>query len=60
VVYPPDAPPWREAVKLAFIIVACVLFVLDAFAYWAPGGTWGGRLQSVGLAFFAASFIAPG
>lgn len=42
---------------LAFLIVAIILFLLDAFAYWAPGGTWGGRLQSVGLAFFAASFL---
>ena len=44
----------------AFLYVAVILFVLDAFAYWAPGGTWGGRLQSVGLAFFAASFAVPG
>ena len=46
--------------KLAFVIVAIVLFIIDSFAYWVPAGTWGGRLQSVGLAFFAASFIAPG
>jgi hypothetical protein len=47
-------------VHLAFLIVGIVLFILDAFAYWAPNGTWGGRLQSVGLAFFAASFLPIG
>lgn len=44
----------------AFIYVAVILFVLDALLYWAPAQPgWGGRLQSVGLAFFAASFAAP-
>jgi hypothetical protein len=42
----------------AFLIVAVVLFVLDAILYWTPQG-YGGRIQSIGLAFFAASFI-PG
>ncbi len=45
---------------LAFLIVSVVLFVIDSLSYWAPGGTWGGRLQSVGLAFFAASFVVSG
>lgn len=44
----------------AFLIVAVVIFALDALAYWAPNGTWGGRLQSVGLAFLAASFLVSG
>jgi hypothetical protein len=44
-------------VHLAFLIVAVVLFALDAVVYWTPNATWGGRLQSVGLAFFAASFL---
>jgi hypothetical protein len=43
--------------KLAFLIVAIILFVLDALFYWMPNPPgWGGRLQSLGLAFFAASF----
>ena len=42
---------------LAFLVVAIVLFALDALAYWQPNGTWGGRIQSVGLAFFAAAFL---
>jgi hypothetical protein len=41
----------------AFLVVAIILFIIDAWAYWAPNGTWGGRLQSVGLAFMAASFL---
>jgi hypothetical protein len=45
---------------LAFLIVAVVLFVIDALLYWAPPATYGGRLQSIGLAFFAASFIVSG
>jgi hypothetical protein len=41
----------------AFIIVAVILFVLDAVLYWVPSAPYGGRLQSIGLAFFAASFL---
>lgn len=41
----------------AFLIVAVVLFVLDAFLYWAPNPPWSGRLTPLGLAFFAASFL---
>lgn len=41
---------------LAFLYVSIILFVLDAVIYWTPNATWGGRLQSLGLAFFAASF----
>lgn len=44
--------------KFAFLLVAIILFALDAIFYWTPNG-WGGRLQSVGLAFFAGSFAAP-
>lgn len=41
----------------AFLLVAIILFVIDALLYWAPNQPgWGGRLQSLGLAFFAASF----
>jgi hypothetical protein len=43
---------------LVLLIVAIVLFVLDALAYWFPTPQpWGGRLQSLGLAFFAGSFV---
>jgi hypothetical protein len=41
----------------AFLIVAVILFVLDAVLWWVPNAPWGGRLQSVGLAFFAAAFL---
>ena len=44
----------------AFLIVAVILFVLDALLWWVPTATnppWAGRLQSLGLAFFAASFL---
>jgi hypothetical protein len=42
---------------LALILVAIILFVLDALFYWVPSPAgWGGRLLSLGLAFFAASF----
>jgi hypothetical protein len=39
----------------AFLIVAVILFLLDAFLYWAPNAPWGGRLTPLGLAFFAAA-----
>ncbi len=42
----------------AFIIVAVILFVLDAILYWVPNAPWGGRLTALGLAFFAASFLS--
>jgi hypothetical protein len=43
----------------AFLIVAVILFVIDGVMWWtAQGATYGGRLQSIGLAFFAASFMA--
>jgi len=42
----------------AFIIVAVVLFVLDAVLWWVPSPSYGGRLIPIGLAFFAASFLA--
>jgi hypothetical protein len=45
---------------LAFLIVAIVLFVLDAVLYWAPSPPWSGRLTPLGLAFFAASFVVSG
>ena len=45
--------------KQAFIIVAVILFVLDAVTYWAPAGEpWRARLSALGLAFFAAAFLA--
>lgn len=40
--------------RLAFVIVAVVLFVLAALPVPATG-----RLLPIGLAFFAASTIAP-
>ncbi len=40
----------------AFLIVAVILFILAAIPVTEP---WGGRLNSVGLAFFAAAFIVP-
>lgn len=45
--------------KAAFLIVAVILFVLDALFYWLPATPWGGRLTPLGLAFFAGSFAAP-
>jgi hypothetical protein len=48
--------------KQAFIIVAAILFILDAVLYWwapqpnTPG--WGGRFTPLGLAFFALSFAS--
>lgn len=45
--------------KQAFIIVAVILFVLDAVTYWAAAGeSWRARMSPLGLAFFAASFLA--
>jgi hypothetical protein len=43
----------------AFLIVAIILLVIDAVLWWtAQASAYGGRLQSLGLAFFAASFLA--
>ena len=43
----------------AFVIVALILFVIDAFVYWTPTGeAYRGRLLPLGLAFFAASFLS--
>jgi hypothetical protein len=42
----------------AFIIVAVILFVLDAVLFWVPTAPWTGRLTPLGLAFFAASFLS--
>ena len=45
--------------KEAFVIVAVILFVIDAVLWWtAHSQTYGGRLTSLGLAFFAASFLS--
>lgn len=41
---------------LALLLVAVILFVLDALLYWTPNA-WGGRLMPLGLAFFAGSFL---
>lgn len=46
--------------KAAFLIVAVILFVLDALIYWVPTSPWHGRLTPLGLAFFAASFAVSG
>lgn len=46
--------------KFAFLVVAVILFVLDALLYWAPSPPWSGRLTPLGLAFFAGSFAVPG
>lgn len=41
----------------AFLIVAVILFAIDALAWWVgAGGAYKGRLTPAGLAFFAASF----
>ena len=45
---------------VAFLIVAVVLFVLDFLLYAVPNPPWSGRLQPLGLAFFAASFLVSG
>jgi hypothetical protein len=42
----------------AFIIVALILFLLDAVLWWVPTAPWGGRLIPLGLAFFTASFLS--
>jgi hypothetical protein len=42
----------------AFIIVAVILFVIEAVIWWVPNATYGGRLTPLGLAFFAASFLS--
>jgi hypothetical protein len=42
----------------AFLIVAVILFVIDAVVWWTPNAaSYGGRLLPLGLAFFAASFM---
>jgi hypothetical protein len=46
--------------RQAFLIVAVILFILDALIYWIPGTPWSGRLLPLGLAFFAASFAVSG
>jgi len=42
----------------AFVIVAVILFIIDALLWWSPSTPWGGRLIPVGLAFLAASFLS--
>ena len=42
---------------LAFLIVAIVLFAIDALLWWAPNAPWTGRLTPLGLAFFAGAFV---
>jgi len=42
----------------AFILVAVILFGIDAILWWSPNTPWGGRLIPIGLAFFAASFLS--
>ena len=50
---------WEELMAEAFLIVAIILFVIDAVVWWtAQASTYGGRLTSLGLAFFAASFLS--
>lgn len=47
--------------KFAFLVVAVILFLLDAVFWWMPNSPgWGGRLVPLGLAFFAASFAVSG
>jgi hypothetical protein len=43
--------------KTAFLIVAVILFLIDALLYWIPNQTFGSRLTPLGLAFFAGSFL---
>ena len=42
--------------KLAFLYVAIILFLLDALLWWVPSPPFTGRLTPLGIAFFAASF----
>lgn len=45
--------------KEAFLIVAIILFIIDALLWWRPGtSTYGGRATPLGLAFFAAHFLS--
>ena len=44
----------------AFLIVAVILFVLDALLWWVPNPPWTGRMTPLGLGFFAASFLVSG
>ncbi len=47
--------------KVAFIIVAIILFVLAALSEVIPNSpTWRPGLTNLGLAFFAASFAPLG
>lgn len=43
--------------KLAFLYVAIILFLLDALLWWVPSPPFTGRLTPLGLAFFVASFV---
>jgi hypothetical protein len=42
----------------AFLIVAIILFIIDGVVPWMSAQPWAGRLTPLGLAFFAASFLA--
>jgi hypothetical protein len=42
----------------AFVIVAVILFILDALLWWVPNAPWTNRLTPLGLVFFAASFLS--
>jgi len=42
----------------AFVIVAVILFLIDAILPWLSSPPWSGRLSPLGLAFFAASFLS--
>ena len=40
----------------AFVIVAVILFIIDALLWWSPSTPWGGRLIPVGLVGFRYRF----
>jgi hypothetical protein len=42
----------------AFVIVAVILFLIDALLWWMPSPAWTGRLTPLALAFLAASFLS--
>lgn len=42
----------------AFLIVSVILFLIDGVLWWMPTPPFTGRLTPLGLAFFAASFLA--
>ena len=44
--------------KEAFVIVAVILFLIDALLWWVPNAPFTSRLTPLGLAFFAASFLS--